>query len=383
MRLLLVTGMLSKKIGSIEELVIGMGREAQRRQGKVGVVYYKNPDSPLYLERLAGVGIDLIILPDGQGYLAAFRYLISLIKLFRQWKPDVVQSFFARTRQIATLAASLCGVKKRFVTVWSPGTSRGLRFNLGFQFLSRYAPLVFGTKDTLDEYIQRGLPPEKARLIHLGVNLSKFDPARLDGSPFRLALGVSPSETLCSVIGDARFLPGQNTVAQLLAEDDKGLTFVIQAAAILKERGNPCHFVIAGGGPLMKHFKDLAIQLGVSNYLHFIGITDEIPLMLAASDIFITASAVDTFGLALLEAMSMRKPVVVCDAGGAREVVQNGKNGLLFPQRDIRALASCIERFVEDPSLRRELAVAGRALIEDQFNIENNAKDFLDMYESV
>jgi glycosyltransferase involved in cell wall biosynthesis len=86
--------------------------------------------------------------------------------------------------------------------------------------------------------------------------------------------------------------------------------------------------------------------------------------MLAATDLFVLPSRVDSFGIVYLEAWAYGIPVIGCDAGGVPAVIDDGQNGLLVKFGDQAALALAIERLLADADLRQAMGQQGRVKVE-------------------
>ena len=107
--------------------------------------------------------------------------------------------------------------------------------------------------------------------------------------------------------------------------------------------------------------------------------------MYAACDLFVlpSVSRLEAFGIVALEAMATGKPVVVADIPGVREVIEDGREGLLTDPVNPQDLAEKIRRLVEDPGLRREMGRRGREKVLASFTTEAVADQVLKVYADV
>lgn len=127
---------------------------------------------------------------------------------------------------------------------------------------------------------------------------------------------------------------------------------LVDAVAALKQKGLPAKALFVGDGPLRPQLEARAEELRITDAVILCGSQKDVRPFVAAFDVGVLCStSVETFSLAALEIMSMGKPVVLSEIGGAAEMVQNGVNGYLFPAGDTAA-------FIEKLS---ELALSGRA----------------------
>jgi len=142
---------------------------------------------------------------------------------------------------------------------------------------------------------------------------------------------------------------------------DKGVCHLLEAMKLLWESGQKAALVLAG--PITEHFsryydsqpdevRRKCLQLGV--------VSDETKRdLMAAGDVFVMPSRVDSFGIVYLEAWLYRKPVIGAIAGGVPEVIEHGRDGLLVPFGDVQKLAGSIQTLLDNPELARELGERG------------------------
>jgi glycosyltransferase involved in cell wall biosynthesis len=114
----------------------------------------------------------------------------------------------------------------------------------------------------------------------------------------------------------------------------------------------------------------------------FFGHRDDVPSLLAQSDIFVLPSRSEAFPGALVEAMAAGLPVVATAVGGNRELVQHRRNGLLVPPDDAPALAASILELMESPESAAVYGRAARGSVEHRFSFERMVSAFEDLYRS-
>jgi glycosyltransferase involved in cell wall biosynthesis len=113
----------------------------------------------------------------------------------------------------------------------------------------------------------------------------------------------------------------------------------LRAIAGLRARGTPARGLIIGDGPQRPDVERQIQMLGLDRHVTITGMQNDVRPYIVACDVMtLTSHSVETFSLAALESMAMRKPVVMTDIGGAREQVEHGVNGLLYRHGDIDAL---------------------------------------------
>jgi glycosyltransferase involved in cell wall biosynthesis len=129
---------------------------------------------------------------------------------------------------------------------------------------------------------------------------------------------------------------------------------VIEALKLLpRELNLKC--LIVGEGKDKHKLQALVARYGLGDKVVFCGYQANIPALMKASDVILLPSHREPFGLILLEGMFSGKPLLVSSSGGIPEIVTNDREGIVFPARDVAALAKVIVLLVEDPELRRRL----------------------------
>jgi glycosyltransferase involved in cell wall biosynthesis len=111
-----------------------------------------------------------------------------------------------------------------------------------------------------------------------------------------------------------------------------------------------------------------AEKLHVSDRLIWLGHQDDVPSVLAGSDVFVLPTLEDNFPLTILEAMMLQLPIVATSVGGIPECVFPGQTGELVARKDVNALAEATVRLLLDPELRRKYGDAGRRLVLERFS---------------
>lgn len=149
---------------------------------------------------------------------------------------------------------------------------------------------------------------------------------------------------------------------------------------------------LAAAVPLKKDYPFLEIQvigwyrdshplvLEYGDDVRFTGLRDDIPAILAATDIFVLPSYSEGLSNALMEAMASSCACIASDVGGNRYLLQNGVSGLLYPAGDREALAAHIRRLIDDPAKRRDLGVAARKRIDEVFSWEAVGKQYQSLF---
>ena len=129
---------------------------------------------------------------------------------------------------------------------------------------------------------------------------------------------------------------------------DKGIEYLIEAAAIIPRTGRRIQIVIAGDGPARDRLEQLAVNLNVTDRVRFLGFRKDVGDLLAASDLVVLPSLREGLSIALLEAMAAGKPIIASSIGSQREVASHADMAELVPPADARALSEAIVRLAGD-----------------------------------
>lgn len=303
--------------------------------------------------KLQAAGIDFRPIPVGKrslNPLADLSLLIALIASIRRERPNVIHCFTIKPAIFGTLAARLCGVPARVVTITGLGhtfTSAGTLLNRIVSLLYRMALagahlVFFQNREDLQLFVDRGLV--RASKVQVtagsGVDVTRF------------AFTALPVEQRG---GSPRFL----MIARLIRE--KGICEFLQAAAAVKSQHPDVEFVLLGGAdPRNPSALDAAEMqaLRSSQVVRWLGETDDVRPYIVAADAVVLPSYREGLPRALIEAAAMGRAAIATDVVGCRDVVVHGSTGLLVPAMDAAALATAMLHFVEHPG---DLVVMGAA----------------------
>jgi L-malate glycosyltransferase len=154
-------------------------------------------------------------------------------------------------------------------------------------------------------------------------------------------------------------------------EPSKGQHLLIDALAALRSQGITPHSLIVGHemkSGYREQLRQQATAHAIGDQIHFAGFTQTAQRWMQACDIILLASAEETFGLVLAEAMRAGVAVIGSDRGGVPEIIRHNETGLLFTSGEVASLADQLRRLISDSALRQRLAAAGKADADLRFN---------------
>lgn len=164
----------------------------------------------------------------------------------------------------------------------------------------------------------------------------------------------------------------------------KGLDVLIRSLAVLQERGVEFVACIGGGGSLLAGHRDLVTSLGLNTRVILTGRVPQVLPYLKAADVFVLPSIEEGSGsVSVLEALQAGIAVVSTDVDGMTEDLTDSIDALLVAPSDEIALADAIQRLVEDPALRQQIALAGRDLFERKFSREQVLAEVSQLYQDL
>jgi len=216
--------------------------------------------------------------------------------------------------------------------------------------------------------VEHGATPERVDVIGVGVDPDEF--AEVDAQALRAELGI----------GDA---PVIGFVGQLGGH--KGISYLIDAMALVWARRPDARLLIAGASTLYaERLHPMVSRLAPDERAKVIVRLDfaehEKPQLFSVLDVLAYPSEYESFGLSFLEAWAAGKPVIGCRRGAVTEVVHDGRDGLLVPYADPRALGEALLALIDDPARARELGEAGRRRVRARHTWRTVAARFRQTY---
>jgi glycosyltransferase involved in cell wall biosynthesis len=377
--LLLDTG---KEWGGGTNSMIELLKRIDRNRFDVTALFYHNyrkGDSDLRRE-LAAIGIPLEIQPQRRQPLAAKltkELARGLLGWHRSWRSDAVHAIDRRwrilpnAREIARrlrggrfdvlyvnnqpssnlegyLAAAATGVPLvqhcRIDVTLKPEEAAAVNRNA--------RRVICVSQGVADSLVAQGVGPERCVVVHNAIDGRQIlpDPVALpDVAPGTVVIG---------------------SVGSLITR--KANDHLLRAAAAVCERSAvPFRLLLVGDGPERPALEAMTRQLKLMDRVTFAGF-QKVPLpWVAAMDILVLASAKEGLPRNILEAMLLGKPVIASDVVGSRELVRPELTGLLYPYGDVDALAQHLQRLLESADERRRFGEAGRAVVLNEYAIEN------------
>jgi glycosyltransferase involved in cell wall biosynthesis len=298
----------------------------------------------------------------------------ELFRFLREESFDLVHTHLIHADLYGTLAAKLSGVP---IIVSTKHNDNAFRRHPLYAFLDRLASKFVDRSIVISDHLKRffvkveGLDPAKMTRIYYGLDPAWVHVRSLEQDKpvsAREELGIPPDAPLAGII--ARLIP------------QKGHTYLLAAFAKAIEALPEARLLVVGDGYLRG---DLETQVGElqATRLIFTGWRDDIPRIMADLNLLILPSLWEGFGLVLLEAMVMGKPIVASRVSAIPEIVVDGVTGLLVPPRDPKALAEAIIALLQDREQAEAMGQAGRERVERYFSVQRMVQQTEALYEEL
>ncbi|MGE0308340.1 MAG: glycosyltransferase family 4 protein, partial [Acidimicrobiia bacterium] len=206
-----------------------------------------------------------------------------------------------------------------------------------------------------------GVEDDKIVTIFNGIDLTRFAP--LSEAPelrrgFRDELGVEPDTVLVTAVAVLRPFKGHDTL--------------LEAWPKVSAQFPEALLLIVGDGPLRGEIEALAAPMG--DTVRFLGERDDIPRVMAGSDVMVSASKREALPTVLLEAAAAGSTIVACDVGGTSEIVSDEVSALLMPANEPQMLADALNRVLADSQLRERLRLAAHDDVVARFSPHHHAE---------
>lgn len=329
---------------------------------------FKNGALPVFCAISKGGQAESVIMEQGckvevlnaSCKIPSLKAFLKLLIFFRQEKPDVVHAHGAEANFHGILAAYFAGVPVRIgeeigIPVHSKSAKRIFKF---IYFLSSH---VVAISDSVKAWlIDSGeVPLEKVTRI--------YNPVEVEFK--KKCVSDSNRKFRISFVG--RLEPVKNPLA------------LIMAVSLLKKKKVPIELWMIGDGSLMRDCLSLISELEVSDAVIMHGYSDDPSSLIVQSDLYVQPSITEGFGIALVEAMLCKVPVLATSVGGAPEIIRHGENGWLVDNTDGESLSLAIGDIW---NLREHLNFFGAKSYDsvcDRFNPENYINDLMSLYETM
>lgn len=354
----------SMPVGGAETLLVNLVRRLDRARIEPELVCLKErgplgeelaSEIPVHAE-LIRHKLDIAVLP-------------RLRRLFRERHIDAVVTVGAGDKMFwGRLAARTAGVPVVCSALHSTGWPDGVgRLN---RMLTPITDAFIAVARPHGEYLveHERFPADKVVVIPNGVDTDRFAPgAEVD--LLREQLGIGPVSPVAAIVAALR--------------PEKNHEMFLEVARRVRRDLHDAHFLVVGDGPQRARLEQLAAELEIAPYVHFLGTRSDIPDLLNVADVNVLASHNEANPVSILEAMSTATPTVATDVGSVSESVLDGETGFLVPAGDVDQMTSRVVQLLSDPLLRGNLGEYARQLVCERWSLDVMVGGYEDLLESL
>jgi glycosyltransferase involved in cell wall biosynthesis len=352
------------KIGGAGWWLLNFLRNYDRQQLELKVVV---PKDSMLKEEIESLGVHVIELPGIGDKSLDLASIQSFYAVFKREKPSIVHTHASLSARVAARGAGVASIVHtkhcldRPKTGWKKTVAAAINNGLS-------SSMTAVSEAVAQNLLDNGAPRHKVKLIYGGVDelkqLQETEIQRL-----RSSYGIAGEDILFGM------------VARLAAV--KGHRYLIEAAELVaKERGD-IKFILAGAGPLEEELKKLVADKGLEEKVIFTGFIKDVASIYNIIDVNMITSNSEALCLALIEGMSLGRPMIGTDVGGVPELIKPGKTGLLVPLGQPKALAEAILALAQDKELREAMGRQARQLMLEKFSASKMAEEIGRLYEEL
>jgi len=287
------------------------------------------------------IDVPVITLPSGKYSPAAIR---SITRICAERQIDIVHAHLQKAFIVSLLARPRLAchlILHEHGPIFRRGTGCVYRW-----FLRRFgvrADAIIANSRAAAAALKQAMRDADAAVTVVPnfIDLARFDPDRHDRHAARESLGL----------GKDRFVVG--FIGRL--DRAKGADLFVEAAAMLSRDEKRWCFCLVGDGPERLRLEDRVRQLGLQGTVSLAGMHEDPAAVMRAFDVAVVPSRREAFGIAALELMRMRVPVIVSPVGGLPELIRDGVTGMVLPELSAHAVARMIRMLAGNERLRETL----------------------------
>ena len=355
-----------KDIGGAETDLIAMIEGLDRERFHPSVAC---PPTGAFIERLRKIPVPVFpaLLPSWRKLKDRWRIptaVVSLVSILKREKFDLVHINDYWWTPVAWLACWLSGIPC-VVHIRQQIEPRQVRN----YWLAKPDRVLAICQEIRKVAIEGGVDPSRIQVVYSGVDLSLVE--HVNAGVIRKRYNFRPGQPLIGAV--ANLFPR------------KGYEYLLEALADVRKAVPDVHCVIVGEGDegYHKQLLNLVRVRDLNSVVTFAGFQSNVMEYMADFDVVVLPSILEGFGIVLLEAMAMGRPVVASRVGGIPEAVEDGVTGILVSPAHSRKLAEALVILLEDAKLRQSMGEAGRARVETLFSLERTIKEIEGCYNHI
>ena len=347
MNILFLNSLGKSKWGGGEKWMVLAGKGLTNRGHHVTIAC--RPDSTIEQKSMEkGLNVFHFVIPSD----IAFWKMVALKTLLSKSRIDVLICCQNKDVKIGARAARSLGIKAIFARQGIQNLTNKKKYIKPFtHYIDGIITNANSIKKTYENF--GWFPDDFIHVVYNGVELPVNTPIMDLHEEYELA---QKSQTI--------FSAGR-------LDHQKGFDLLIKVALKAKQQQLNWQFVIAGNGKLKNELTSMVKKSGVTDMVHFIGFSDQVPSLVKSADVFVLPSRYEGMPNAVLEAMSMGKACVATSVNGAPELVEDGISGFLVASENVDQLFEKLKIILADEKLRMSMGLKARERVQSHFTIEN------------
>lgn len=317
-------------------------------------------------DQMANSGIKTYFVGMNSGFSVASS--TQFLKIMNKVKPDIIHN---HCRNYLINIFVLCFTKIGKIYFEHGGNLIGnkpKREIIFYNYFARFYDSILANSDYVRQRIIKldRVNPRKVKTLYISIDSKKYEKNRVK-EKLKRELDIQVDN---KIIG---------TVGRLVAE--KGIDDFIRVASEVLKLCNNCSFIVVGDGYKRSELEIFASSCNVE--VNFLGDRSDISELLNLFDVFLFTSKWEAFGIAVLEAMASKVPVVGFAVGGTKEIFEKGGGGVLVEERDCRKLAEVVVDLLSDQEKYSKFSNEGRQNAMVNFDVRKNIKYLEKEYDSI
>ncbi len=295
-------------------------------------------------------------------------FFLKLVFILRKRKPDILHTFMFTSNTWGRLASLFVKIpfifsSERCVDLWKKWYHK-----LIDRFFLLFTDKVIVNSIAVKEFYKKieNILEEKIEVIYNGVDFENIEKISVEIDKKRKELKLEKSKFVVGTGG--RFT------------EQKGFIYLLMAIPEVLKYFPECFFIFVGDGPLRKNFEEIVNRYNIKNNVIFTGYRKDILEILSLCDIIVVPSLFEGMPNIVLEAMTLKKPVIATDIPEMRELIIDGINGLLVPVKNYEKISEKVIYLLKNPEISKKMGENGYNYVKEKFSLEKMVKNYENLY---
>lgn len=354
-------------LGGSENIVFTLYERCDRERFDTKIVYWEDNQALLRGKNYSSSEIIRLRLKK----VVSAGTFVQVTRLLRNLKATLIQTHLIDADLIGFFASRLARIPL-LITIHSYPFPVERRHFYRYRLISFFSKRILCVSNTVKKHLISpvGINGGKIEVVYNGIDLKRFsiESDKENRERLRKSFGIRPT---AKIIGN---------VSRLI--EDKGHEYLLMTIPEILKIHPDIKVLIVGDGELKTALIEQCKKLNISNYVIFAGARTDIPELLDIMDIFVFPTFREAFGICILEAMAMGKPIIATDDAAIPELIENHKEGILVHPGEPRSLSEAILTLLNNPLKSKKMGQAAKERVKD-FSLEKMVKRFESIYDEL